>query len=289
MLRPNLLETPECAIQSFEKLTGLRLVVHDLSGSLWPFLHPERLEHRAPCCVAVKARHDWACVDFEVTRLRKEISHWPDGRYHRCHAGFIEWVLPVFLDDQLAWIFFAGQGRSEGEYGHLVHDIRKLPAGFRHRQLPASIPESKALVVLEALRQLRARLLDWRKYADSFLKGNLHEDRRSSSSLVDRRLLIQSFLHRHHKGSPGLGELARWLGIGESRTSHLVQELFGCSYVELLNQMRLRTASSLLRESSLTVLEVCLASGYQDVSHFHRCFRKRFGTTPLRYRKLSRT
>jgi AraC-like DNA-binding protein len=83
--------------------------------------------------------------------------------------------------------------------------------------------------------------------------------------------------------------LASLLGIGESRTSHLVQELFNCSYVELLNQMRLRTASSLLRESSLTVLEVCLASGFQDLSHFHRCFRRRFATTPLKYRRLSRT
>lgn len=66
-------------------------------------------------------------------------------------------------------------------------------------------------------------------------------------------------------------------------------ELFGCSYVGLLNQMRLRTASPLHRERSLTVPEVCLASGFQDISHFHRCFRNRFDTTPLKYRRLSHT
>jgi AraC-like DNA-binding protein len=239
--------------------------------------------------VAVKAHHDWACVDFEVARLRNEISQWPDGRYHCCHAGFMEWVLPVFLGDRLAWVLFAGQRRPVGKYKHLVHDIRRLPSGFRHRALPEVISEPKTLTVLEALRQLRSRLLDWREQADSFLKGGPHGDARSASQLLDRRLLIQGFLHRHHKGAPRLAELSRLLGIGESRTSHLVQELFGCSYVELLNQTRLRTASSLLRESSLTVLEVCLASGFQDISHFHRCFRKRFDTTPLKYRRLSRT
>jgi AraC-like DNA-binding protein len=289
MLRPNLLETPEWAIQSFENLTGLRLVVHDLHGGLWPFLHPERLEHRAPCCVAVKARHDWACVDFEVTRLREEIAQWPDGRCHCCHAGFMEWVLPAFIDDRLAWIFFAGQRRPEGEYEYLVRDIRKLTPSFRHRALPDLIPEPHALAILEALRQLRSRLLDWREQADSFLKGGPHSEGLSAGQMVDRRLMIQGFLHRNHKRAPRLTELARFLGIGESRTSHLVQELFGCSYVELLNQERLRTASSLLRESSLTVIEVCLASGFQDISHFHRCFRKRFATTPFKYRRLSRT
>jgi transcriptional regulator GlxA family with amidase domain len=50
--------------------------------------------------------------------------------------------------------------------------------------------------------------------------------------------------------------------------------------------MRLRTAASLLRETSMSILDVCLASGFQDLSHFHRFFRKRFGATPLRYRRL---
>jgi len=86
-----------------------------------------------------------------------------------------------------------------------------------------------------------------------------------------------------------LAELSRLLRIGESRTPCLVHELFGCSYVGLLNQMRLRTASTLHRERSLTVPEVCLASGFQDVSHSIDAFRNRFATTPLKYRRLSRT
>lgn len=50
-------------------------------------------------------------------------------------------------------------------------------------------------------------------------------------------------------------------------------------------EMRLCTAASLLRETSLPLIEVALASGFQDVSHFHRFFRRRFGYTPAQYRR----
>lgn len=287
MFRPSLLETPEWAIQVFENLTGLRIVVHDLGAILWPFLHPERFRHQAPCCAAVKARHDWACVDFEVTRLREEIPRWPEGRYHRCHAGFLEWVLPVFLKDRLTWILFAGQGKTAGTYEHLVRDIRKMPAGFPHRAEPPAIAEAQAQTILEALRQLRSRLLAWHEEAAAFLPPNVPPG--NWQGVADRRFLVQSFLQRNHTGAARLGDLASALGLGESRMSHLIRELFGRSYGQLLMDMRLRTAASLLRESSLSILEVSLGSGFPDVSHFHRSFQRHFSTTPLKYRRMSRT
>ncbi len=287
MHRPDLLETPEWAIQVFENLTGLRVVVHDLNASLWPFLQPERFQHRSPCCAAIKARHDWACRDFEITRLREEILHSPDGRYHSCHAGFMEWVLPVFIDDRLAWILFAGQGKAAGAYQHLVRDIRLTPAKPLSSPALPAFAEAKAQAILEALRQLRSRLLAWQEQASALLSNTGEPHPGDLKNLAERRLLIQSFLHRHHTGSASLQDLARTLHLGKSRASHLVKELFGCSYVQLLNQMRLRTAASLLRESALPVLDICLNSGFQDLSHFHRCFRKRFSTTPLKYRRMS--
>ena len=287
MHQPDLLETPEWAIQVFEKLTGLQVVVHDLSSTLGPFLQPERFKHRSPCCIAVKARHDWACVDFEVTRLRGDLQHSPEGRYHRCHAGFMEWVVPVFINDRLAWILFAGQARAAGDYRHLLRDVRSTAVNVaRTRKLP-EIEEPQAEAILESLRQLRSRLLAWHVQASALLKNTRTTESDGLTDMADRRRLIQSFLHKNHTGSANLRDLAKALHLGESRASHLVQELFGRSYVQLINELRLRTATSLLRESSLSVLEVCLNSGFRDMSHFHRCFQKRFATTPLKYRRQS--
>ena len=278
---------PEWAIRAFEKLSYLQVVVHDLSSTLGLFLQPERFKHRSPCCIAVKARHDWACVDFEITRLRKDILRSPEGRYHRCHAGFMEWVVPVFINDRLVWILFAGQSRTTGDYRHLVRDVRSTPINAAQSRKLCEIGEPQAEAILESLRQLRSRLLEWHTQASALLKNTRTPGSEDLSDMAGRRQLIQSFLHRNHTGPANLRDLAKTLHLGESRVSHLVKELFGRSYVQLLNELRLRTATSLLRESSLSVLEVCLNSGFRDMSHFHRCFQKRFGITPLKYRRLS--
>jgi AraC-like DNA-binding protein len=281
------MEVPEWAIQVFEKQNDLRVIVHDLSATLGVFLQPERFQHRSPCCIAVKARHDWACVDFEITRLREELPGFPEGRYHRCHAGFMEWVVPVFIKGRIAWILFAGQHRAAGDYRHLFQDIRSTRVDAAQTKGLRGTGEPAAEAILEALRQLRARLLEWHGQVSALLKNTRMPEAGGLTDLADRRRLIQSFLHAHHTGTAGLKELARALNLGESRTSHLVKEIFGCSYVQLLNELRLRTAASLLRESALSVTEVCLNSGFRDMSHFHRIFQKRFATTPLKYRRMS--
>jgi AraC-like DNA-binding protein len=288
MYQPSIMEVPEWAIQVFEKQNDLRVVVHDLTATLGPFLQPERFKHRATCCIAVKARHDWACMDFEMTRLRAELPDFPEGRYHRCHAGFMEWVVPVFIKERLAWILFAGQRRAEGDYRHLFRDVRTTAeTGVQAKALRAT-GEAEAEAILESLRQLRSRLLEWHGQVSVLLKNTRQPEAGGARDMAGRRRLIQNFLHATHtESATSLADLAKALHLGESRASHLVKELFGRSYVELLNELRLRTAAELLRASALSVTEVCLNSGFSDVSHFHRCFQKRFATTPLKYRRMS--
>ena len=288
MYQPSLMEVPEWAIKVFEKQNDLQIVVHDLTATLSPFLQPERFKHHASCCVAVKARHDWACVDFEVTRLRVELPDFPEGRYHRCHAGFMEWVIPVFIKGQLAWILFAGQRRAVGDYRHLFRDVRTTAGNGGQAETLRETGEPDAEEILEGLRQLRSRLLGWYGQVSALLKNTREPESGGVKDMAGRRRLIQNFLHASYtESATSLADLAKALHLGESRTSHLVKELFDCSYVELLNELRLRTAAALLRESALSVTEVCLSSGFQDLSHFHRCFQKRFATSPLKYRRMS--
>lgn len=52
-----------------------------------------------------------------------------------------------------------------------------------------------------------------------------------------------------------------------------------------LLQRRLDHSSKLLLNSQLNVTEVALESGFEDVSHFSRVFKERFGVSPLAYRQ----
>lgn len=53
---------------------------------------------------------------------------------------------------------------------------------------------------------------------------------------------------------------------------------------EFLKERRLAVAQALLREGK-SVMEACEGSGFSDYSHFIALFRKRFGVTPLRYKR----
>jgi len=280
---PDLLQLPERAIRAFEGVTGLSVVVHDFSATLSPFLLPERFRHHSATCAAIKATHDWACTDFELTRLPRELQQMPEGRYHICHAGFVEWVMPVFHEDRLAWILFAGQRRAAGEFRQLGRDRRTTHSQHHALEVLPAVREAEAEDILEALRQLRARLWQWFEEASPILGRGTPAER---SGVATRRARIRRFIDAGHTSPAPLASLAAELHLTESRTMHLVRELFGQSYRQLLGEARLRTAAALLRDTSLPLIEVAMRSGYPDLSHFHRAFRKRFGTTPGKYRRV---
>lgn len=55
-----------------------------------------------------------------------------------------------------------------------------------------------------------------------------------------------------------------------------------------LLQKRLDYASALLGNSKMNVTEIAFESGFEDVSHFSRVFKERFGVPPLSYRQTGK-
>jgi len=65
----------------------------------------------------------------------------------------------------------------------------------------------------------------------------------------------------------------------------------GHSYVDVVNELRLQKAFNELTEAGpdgRTILEIALAAGFSDISHFNRLFRTRFGDTPSGVRGQNR-
>ncbi|MCW8132632.1 MAG: helix-turn-helix domain-containing protein [Planctomycetota bacterium] len=288
----DLFAVPELAVQNFERLHGLRVTVHDLAGNLWPYLSPERFQHVHPLCQAVKVFHPKRCIDFGITQMRRQLPNQPDGRVQVCFAGLVEWVVPVFRRGGLMWVIFAGPRLAADDLRQAVRDPQPPPdrrVWPKGTPMPPKVGDEDAQVVLEALRQLAARLERW--HAEREQSGTKAPERppvRRDGFVDDfatRRAAIQRFVQMRHTAPVRLADLAEQLNLSESRAAHAVKEVCGKTFVEMLTEARLRTASGLLRHTNLDILDVALRSGFGDVSHFHRCFRTRFKSTPLKYRK----
>ncbi|MBE7463924.1 MAG: helix-turn-helix transcriptional regulator [Planctomycetes bacterium] len=279
---------PERAITAFERLHAMRVTVHDLQGSLWAVLPPERFRHTHPLCLAVKAHdRDRGCMDFEHRQLRRDLPACPAGRVHVCHAGFVEWVASVFQGEALAWVLFAGLRKPGADLVTLARDsgppLKGRPWPARAPQ-PAPVGEEEAALILEALRQLAARLRVWAQEQAAHGVRSTHDVARADP-LASRRALIQRFVHDRHTHPVCLADLAKRMSLSESRAGHAIKEACGASFIELMAEARVRTAAGLLRNTGLPVLEIAARSGFGDASNFHRAFRARMGVSPHRYRR----
>jgi AraC-like DNA-binding protein len=83
-----------------------------------------------------------------------------------------------------------------------------------------------------------------------------------------------------------LGEVARFAGLTPSSFARFFRKMTGKTYVEFRNGCRIRKACQSLVETDHSILEIALASGFENLANFNRQFRKSTGMPPRAYRKL---
>lgn len=69
-------------------------------------------------------------------------------------------------------------------------------------------------------------------------------------------------------------------GLSRRRFTDLFRQETGQSFGACMNELRLKHAAELLREGGHSVTGVMFACGFNDVSHFYRAFRQRYGKPP---------
>jgi AraC-like DNA-binding protein len=75
-------------------------------------------------------------------------------------------------------------------------------------------------------------------------------------------------------------ELAVAAGLSERYVNELLYEA-GASFTMRLTELRLRKAAQLLAHAGeRRISDIALDCGFNDLSYFNRCFRRRFGLTP---------
>lgn len=82
-----------------------------------------------------------------------------------------------------------------------------------------------------------------------------------------------------------LTEAAAMMGLSPSYLSRWIEERFGASFKTLVMKERFDTACSLLTSTDMAVGEILNRVGYENSSYFHKEFKRRYGLSPMRYRK----
>ncbi|WP_294620801.1 GlxA family transcriptional regulator [uncultured Roseovarius sp.] len=81
-----------------------------------------------------------------------------------------------------------------------------------------------------------------------------------------------------------LKDLAQMAGVSPRHLNRLFQDKLGRSTMGFYRSLRLDTARSLLRNSSLPLTQIALATGFASSAHFSRVYAQHFGQPPSSYR-----
>lgn len=105
------------------------------------------------------------------------------------------------------------------------------------------------------------------------------------SKKIDRMKAVLKYVEIHYAEKITIEEIAKEANCAPSYFMRMFREAIGSTFIEYLNDYRLTMSARLLKETEESVLEVAMGVGFDNLSYFNRCFKKKFQITPGKYRK----
>ncbi|MBP5620018.1 MAG: helix-turn-helix domain-containing protein [Bacteroidaceae bacterium] len=184
-----------------------------------------------------------------------------------------------------AWIGF------KGEYAeHLVRQ------GFFSRNNPVlkvgvhdSLWEIFRKAYDVAINQIPAYQQQLAGYCNLILSTVYAEDKQPtgiSDQLFDKINLAKKYMNEHSHESITMEKVAQEIGMSYSLFRKTFKTYTGFSPGHYFLALKLTRSKEILLTEDLTCKEVAFQMGFDTVEHFHAIFRKYFGVSPAKFRKM---
>lgn len=108
------------------------------------------------------------------------------------------------------------------------------------------------------------------------------------TSSSKRIALIHEYLMNHYKEEIDLDKLAGLVSLAKGSLCRLFKAEMGTTIFEYLNRIKVDYACNLLMDDDHSIVDVCFDSGFNNLSHFNKQFKKQTNLTPSVYRKQFR-
>lgn len=222
------------------------------------------------CLVAPSFRHDVVAEEESMVVSITFAGHTIESTLYRLLRG----------ENVMSNFFRASLSRSSRGYllFHLppTQQVRLLirsifHEGYCRRDYARQICTSYIEILFSYL--LRSCALDYERYS---------EDR--DGDRTPALLPIVQYIQANYK-TTSLQEIAARFHYEPSYLGKLIKAHLGKNYTEIISELRIAEAKSLLRSTGLSVEKVAEQTGFQSAVHFSRSFRKKTGLSPTQYRK----
>lgn len=97
---------------------------------------------------------------------------------------------------------------------------------------------------------------------------------------------VMKYINQNYTEEISLEKLASIAGYSKYHFSRIFKEYNNMSYIQYINNKRIKAAERLLVDPELSITEVAMRSGFASLTTFNRAFRKAKNCTPSEFKKL---
>lgn len=117
-----------------------------------------------------------------------------------------------------------------------------------------------------------------------FLNSNIDINEEFDSKQQKIKDLL-SFINEHYTEKLTMNDAANYLKVSRQYFCRYFKRSTGMSFVDFINDLRLRRASQEIMHTSKSITDIALDHGFDNIGYFFKLFRLKFNQTPLAYRK----
>ncbi|MEF9921593.1 MAG: AraC family transcriptional regulator [Anaerovoracaceae bacterium] len=119
---------------------------------------------------------------------------------------------------------------------------------------------------------------------EKITKNMLSSIYKGQSIIISKSL---QYIGKHYKDKITLKDIEQNLHVNPSYFSTLFKQEMGSTFTEYLNSIKVDYACELLADTNLSIIDISLATGFEDQSYFTKVFKKCRNVTPKEYRNNS--
>lgn len=101
-------------------------------------------------------------------------------------------------------------------------------------------------------------------------------------------LQLDDKMHQLENFRAGTKRMIELSGKTQEHLGRIVKKYYGITVSEYVNRLRLNYFANTLLTSDIPILDLCFECGFQNISYAYSRFKKKYGMSPLQYRKMNR-
>lgn len=177
--------------------------------------------------------------------------------------------------------------RHLNNYNNLFPVILKK-TDLRYREIIANIDEAdRVCETFPAWYELKIRsclynfFFTLQNHADDIQN---HAENRLSDEKMEKLKIILNYVSENYNHAITIQNIADECHFSESHFMKFFKQCTGTSFISYLNDYRLIKASGLITSTDMKIIQIACECGFDNLSYFNRCFKKKYGVSPSCFR-----